>query len=174
MQNIKTRRAAMIAAGDWRDQTLLDHLRHVVASTPDKPAIIAIRNGDEHHIDYRTLDRLSDRVAANLRARGVQPGDTVSFQLPNWWEFSVLHLACLKAGAVSNPLMIIFRERELAFMLALADAKILIVPTGFRGFDYPAMVSNVRAKLPALRHVFAIGDATLRRDNQRENARQSR
>ena len=160
MQNIETRRAAMIASGDWRDQTLLDHLYRVVAATPDKPAIIAIRNGDEHHIDYRTLDRLSDRVAANLRARGVQPGDTVSFQLPNWWEFSVLHLACLKAGAVSNPLMVIFRERELSFMLALAETKILIVPTSFRGFDYPAMVANVRDKLPALRHVFAIGDAT--------------
>ena len=114
----------------------------------------------EVRISYRELDRLSDLVAGNLQARGVGPGDTVSFQLPNWWEFTGLHLACLKAGAVSNPLMIIFRERELGFMLALAETKVLIVPARFRGFDYPAMAARVRDRLPALRHVFAAGGDT--------------
>ena len=81
----------------------------------------------------------------------------VSFQLPNWWEFPVLHLACLKLGAVSNPLMVIFRERELGFMLDLAESKVLVVPRQFRGFDYPAMVAGVRDRLPALRRVFVAG-----------------
>jgi non-ribosomal peptide synthetase component E (peptide arylation enzyme) len=167
-ERLMARRTPMIVRGDWRDVTLLDHLTHAVAKTPDKIAIVAIRSDGpatghetETRITYRELDRLSDQVAGNLRARGVVPGDTVSFQLPNWWEFTVLHLACLKAGAVSNPLMVIFRERELSFMLALAETKVLVVPARFRGFDYPAMVARVRDRLPALRHVFVAAAAGL-------------
>jgi cyclohexanecarboxylate-CoA ligase len=143
-ERLMARRPLMIARGDWRDATLLDHLRQAVAQTPDKTAVVAIRSdgaAQERRISYRELDDLSDRVAGNLRARGVGPGDTVSFQLPNWWEFTALHLGCLKLGAVSNPLMVIFRERELGFMLALAETKVLVVPVRFRGFDYPAMVA---------------------------------
>lgn len=153
------RRQAMRAAQLWRDETLLDHLARAVARAPDKPAIVARRSetGEEARISYRALDRLSDLVALSLRERGVGRGEVVSFQLPNWWEFPVLHLACLKIGAVSNPLMVIFRERELGFMLGLAEAKVLVVPARFRGFDYPAMVAGLRPRLPALRHVFVAG-----------------
>jgi cyclohexanecarboxylate-CoA ligase len=42
-------------------------------------------------------------------------------------------------------------------MLGLAESKELVVPMCFRGFDYPAMVANVRDRLPALRHVFVAG-----------------
>ena len=65
----------------------------------------------------------------------------------------MLHLACLKLGAISNPLMTIFRERELRFMLRLAESKVFVVPTAFRGFDYAAMAENLRGELPALRRV---------------------
>ncbi|WP_287787794.1 cyclohexanecarboxylate-CoA ligase [Acidiphilium sp.] len=160
-ERLLARREAMRAAAHWRDETLLDHLAHAVARTPDKPAIVARRSetGEAARFSYREFDRVSDLVALSLRERGVGRGDVVSFQLPNWWEFSILHLACLKIGAVSNPLMIIFRERELGFMLGLAETKVLVVPVCFRGFDYPAMVAGVRDRLPALRHVFVAGGA---------------
>ena len=154
------RRPAMIASHDWRDETLLDHLACALAATPEKPALVAFRTdgaATETRLTYRALDARADTVARNLAARGVGPGDTVSFQLPNWWEFSVLHLACLKLGAVSNPLMVIFRARELSFMLKLAETKILIVPATFRGFDYATMANGLRAVLPTLRHVFTAG-----------------
>ena len=32
------------------------------------------------------VDALARRVATGLRARGVQPGDAIAFQLPNWLE----------------------------------------------------------------------------------------
>lgn len=156
---LMARRPAMRERGDWRDETLLDHFARAVAATPDRTALVAFRSetGAEKRFTYRELDAATDTVAANLQTRGVTRGDVVSFQLPNWWEFTVLHLACLKAGAVSNPLMVIFRERELGFMLALAESKVLIVPAKFRGFEYPAMVARVRDKLPALKHVFSAG-----------------
>ncbi|MBR0659069.1 cyclohexanecarboxylate-CoA ligase [Neoroseomonas oryzicola] len=158
-ERLLARRAAMRAAGHWRDETLLDHLARAVAARPSHTAIVARRSetGEARRITYAELDRLSTLVAMSLRERGIGAGDVVSFQLPNWWEFSVLHLACLKLGAVSNPLMVIFRERELGFMLGLAESKVMVVPHRFRGFDYPAMVANVRDRLPALKHVVVAG-----------------
>jgi cyclohexanecarboxylate-CoA ligase len=159
---LAARRAEARASGGWQDLTLLDYLDRAVAATPDKPALVAFRADGaapgETRLSYRELDALSDRAAAGLVARGIGAGDVVSFQLPNWWEFTVLHLACLKVGAVSNPLMVIFRERELAFMLGLAESKLLVVPARFRNVDYPAMAEAVRARSPALRHVVVVGE----------------
>jgi cyclohexanecarboxylate-CoA ligase len=157
--DIAIRGPAMRAQGFWRDETLLHHLARAVARSPDKTAIVACRSdiGTETRLSYAEGDDLSNRLAAALRARGIGRGDVVSFQLPNWWEFSILHLACLKLGAISNPLMVIFRERELRFMLGLAESKILVVPASFRGFDYAAMATNLREHLPKLAHVFVVG-----------------
>ncbi|MBX9701423.1 MAG: cyclohexanecarboxylate-CoA ligase [Acetobacteraceae bacterium] len=158
-QRLAARRDPMVAGGFWRDETLLDHLTRAVAARPGHTAIVARRSegGAETRLTYAELERRATLVAMALRDRGVGRGDVVSFQLPNWWEFSVLHLACLKLGAVSNPLMVIFRERELGFMLGLAESKVLVVPARFRGFDYAAMAANVRPQLPALKHLVVVG-----------------
>lgn len=161
-----SRRAAMRAHGHWHDKTLLDHFRAVVAAMPDKLALIAPRSEagqesrqegrQETRLTYAEYDRLADEVAIGLMRRGVGAGDVVAFQLPNWWQFSVLHLACLKIGAISNPLMIIFRERELTFMLGLAEAKVLVVPARFRNVDHRAIGLEVKAEVPTLRHVVVV------------------
>ncbi len=153
-----SRRQAMVGAGYWRDQTLLDHFRRNVETMPDKTAVVATRAeaGSELRMSYHDLDRCSDRVAVGLLRHGVKEGEVVSFQLPNWWQFTVLHRACLKVGAISNPLMVIFRERELAFMLGLAESRVLVVPARFRNVDHRAIARAVRPALPALAHMFVI------------------
>ncbi|MFG1346703.1 cyclohexanecarboxylate-CoA ligase [Xanthobacter autotrophicus DSM 431] len=155
------RRDAMISSGLWRDETLLDFFRRHVAAHPEKCAVIAHRadTGAETRLTYAELDAVSDRLAIGLARLGVQDGDVVSFQLPNWWQVPVLHLACLKLGAVSNPLMAIFRERELTFMLGLAAAQVLIVPARFRNVDHRAIALNVKAQLPSLAHVVVVDGA---------------
>jgi len=152
------RRETMVAAGLWRDETLLDHFRRHVAATPGKLALVATRTeaGDQTRLTYAELDALSDRLAVGLMRRGVGAGDVVSFQLPNWWQFTVLHLAALKVGAISNPLMIIFRERELTFMLGLAESKVLVVPARFRNVDHRAIARTVQAQLATLTHVAVV------------------
>ncbi|MER2604990.1 MAG: AMP-binding protein [Siculibacillus sp.] len=156
------RRTDMTAGGLWRDETLLDHFRRNVARLGEKIAVVATRadGAPEVRLTYADLDRLSDRVAVGLARRGVGEGDVVSFQLPNWWQFTVLHLAALKLGAISNPLMIIFRERELTFMLGLAETRVLVVPASFRAVDHRAIAKAVQAAVPTLAHVVVVdGDA---------------
>ena len=144
--------------GRWADRTLLDHLDAAALAAPDKVAFFGRKSGfgTETALSYRQLDRLSRRVAVGLAALGVGKGDVVSMILPNWCEFPLVHLACLRLGAVTNPLMPILRHRELSFMLALAESKALIIPKSFRDFDYPAMIADLRPALPALRHVLVV------------------
>ncbi len=156
---IVPRREAMKAAGHWDDKTIIDYLDACLADVPDQQAVCDFNTltGKETRLTYRELDERAGRIALNLLDLGIGRGDVVSYQLPNWWEFTALYVACAKIGAVVNPLMPIFRERELSFMLALAETKLMVVPQRFRDFDYPGMMAGIRDKLPALRHVLAIG-----------------
>ncbi|MEM7408252.1 MAG: AMP-binding protein, partial [Pseudomonadota bacterium] len=65
--------------------------------------------------------------------------------------------ACVRLGAVTNPLMPIFRARELEFMLAFANTKAIVIPREFRGFAYEPLIDGLRAQLPDLEHVFVVG-----------------
>ncbi|MCK9216185.1 MAG: AMP-binding protein, partial [Rhodoferax sp.] len=95
------------ASGHWHNKTLLDFLDEVTPGRLDKVAVTDLNSmtGQANTLSYRQLLRLSKRIALGLAALGVQRGDVVSYQLPNWWQFVALHLACLRIGAVTNPLM---------------------------------------------------------------------
>ncbi|TAK47865.1 MAG: cyclohexanecarboxylate-CoA ligase [Xanthobacteraceae bacterium] len=150
--------ADMTGSGQWRGRTLLDYLADAAHRHPDK---VAVTGPDGHgrtvRLSYLELDELSRHVAAGLIRLGVGKGDVVSMQLPNWVEFFLIHLGCLRLGAVTNPLMPFLRHRELTFMLGLAESKVVIVPREFRGFDYPAMIAELRADLPKLAHCIVVG-----------------
>ena len=114
------------AGGYWHNKTLLDFLDEVAPSRLDKVAVTDLNSmtGQATTLSYRQLLRLSKRIALGLAALGVERGDVVSYQLPNWWQFVALHLACLRIGAVTNPVMPIFRHRELIFMLEIGRAHV--------------------------------------------------
>jgi cyclohexanecarboxylate-CoA ligase len=104
-------------------------------------------------LSFVEWERLAGRAALGLLALGVGPGDVVAYQLPNWWEAAVLFLAAARIGAVVNPLLPIFRARELRFILRQSGAALLVVPGHYRGCDYPQLVADLRGELPALREV---------------------
>ena len=150
----------MRSAGHWHGRIALDLFDAAVRDRPDHPAVIDHNSvtGRRTALSYRALADRVDRIAHGLLRLGVRRGDVVSQQLPNWWQVVALHLASVRVGAVTNVLMPIFRERELEFMLTLAESRILIVPATFRDFDHAAMAERLRPKLPALRHLLVIND----------------
>lgn len=152
------RRAGSIAGGWWHDRTINDDLDACVAAYPDKLALTALRSetGELRRFTYRELAALANRIAVGLARLGVGRNDVVAMQLPNWWQFSLLYLACSRLGAVLNPLMHIFRERELSFMLGHGEAKVLIVPKLFRGFDHEAMARALQPSLPQLKRIVVV------------------
>jgi cyclohexanecarboxylate-CoA ligase len=156
---IGPRRAQSVAKGWWPNRTINDELDACVAQCPNKTALTAVQveDGATTRLTYREMATLADRIAIGLSRLGVVRNDVVSMQLPNSWQFTLLYLACSRIGAVLNPLMPIFRERELAFMLKHAGSKIMIVPKRFRGFDYEQMMTALRKDLPDLQHIVVVG-----------------
>ncbi|CAN7407603.1 cyclohexanecarboxylate-CoA ligase [Acidovorax sp. LjRoot38] len=153
------RRTQRVAEGHWRDRTINDALDACVAACPDKLALTALQveTGATTRFTYRELARMADRIAVGLSRLGVGRGDIVACQLPNWWQFTLIYLACSRIGAVMNPLMHIFRERELSFMLQHGEAKVVIAPQTFRGFDFEQMITALQPTLPHLKHVVVVG-----------------
>ena len=155
---IPGRRGDMVERGLWHDRTINDYLDGCLAAHPDKLALTALRVEDRRtrRFTYRELAAIADRIAVGLARLGIGRNDVVACQLPNWWQFTALYLACSRVGAVLNPLMTIFRERELTFMLSHGRARAVVAPRRFRGFDYQGMFAGLRPALPDLAHVLIV------------------
>ena len=132
--------AQFTRAGVWANKTVADHLAERLAADPDHVAVIE----GEQSFTLRDLDNESNLLARGLVRRGYKPGETISFQLPNWREAVVIGLAAAKAGLVLGPITPIYRDAELTFMLGDSRSRLLFVPEQFRNFDYLAMARRVR------------------------------
>ena len=144
--------------GLWSDELIIDRFDAIAASSPNHTAVSGheAATGRETSYTFGELKQLSHRAAFALLELGVEPGDVVAVQLPSWWHYLVLYPACARIGAAINPLMPIFRERELKFMLGFARTKVLVIPQNFRGFDFPKMIAGLRSELPDLAHVLVV------------------
>ena len=147
------------ADGWWRDRTLLDDFLATVEAVPDKVAIVAHHDGRPlpEVVSYRQLGAYVDRCARALIGLGILPGDVVSIQLPNGWQFPVAALATMRSGAIPSPIPPIYRELELSKMLRHAKSKVLIVQSSFRGYSHEELALKMKREVPTLEHVIAVG-----------------
>jgi cyclohexanecarboxylate-CoA ligase len=135
-----------------------DVARHA-RRAPDGIAVVAVDAvGRDSTLTWSQLWERSGRAAATLLSFGVQPGDAIAYQLPNRLEFLTLTLGALRIGAICEPLMPIFRERELRFMLTESAAPVLVVPGRFRGHDHGEMARELIEELPAIRALIVLDD----------------
>ena len=155
---VAARARGMREGGFWIDRTVDSYLAGHIARQPDKTAVIGYRadGGTPRRLSYRELGRMVELAAGTLRRWGVGRGDVVSIQLPNWWEFAVVALACIRLGAAANPMVPILREREVRYMVGFCDAKVLVVPKVFRGFDHAAMARGLLESLPQLNRIVVV------------------
>jgi cyclohexanecarboxylate-CoA ligase len=137
---------------------ILDALDRHARGRPDDRAVVEVgAAGAIKELTWGELAVEVDRLAEALLPLGVGEGEPVAFQLPNRLEFVTIALATLKIGAVCEPLMPIFRERELQFMLGESAARVLFVPDQFRGRDYAGMARSLNTTLPDLEHLIVLG-----------------
>jgi cyclohexanecarboxylate-CoA ligase len=145
--------------GWWTRRTLLDDFLDNAASVRDRTAVVSYSaDGGRACHTYGEIDLLSARFGLALIDLGVQPGDFVSIQLPNSWEFVVAVLGALRVGATVNPLLPILRDRELRFILGRTASRVIIVPKTFRGDDHEALAHRVGDDLASPPTVIVVGD----------------
>lgn len=143
-----------LAQGFWRQTFLVDHLDEAVKRCPDKVAIVH----GERRVTYRELGSMAERLALSLLEMGFGKDDIVGVQLPNCPEGTVLDLALAKIGVIYMPILYLLRGRDVKYILQFSEAAGIVVPTTFKGFDYPAMIGEMSSDLPKLRCVFTVGD----------------
>ena len=100
-----------------------------------------------------TYAGLRDRalaLAAGLHRRGVRTGDRVVVQLPNWTEFVVVVAALSRLGAVTVPVMPIYRAADVKHVVDTAGARMAITPGTWR------KKSSTPQKQPAPNNAFSM------------------
>ncbi|MCU0268097.1 MAG: AMP-binding protein [Acidimicrobiales bacterium] len=120
--------------------TLWELLEARVAATPDDHMAVDETGRTLTFAEFRAR---AERTAAALAERGIGSGDVVTWQLPTWLESMVLVAAVSRLDAVQNPILHIFREREVGFCVRQAGAKLLVVPPTFANFDFATMARGI-------------------------------
>jgi cyclohexanecarboxylate-CoA ligase len=153
-----------VAVDQAAELSIVDWVRRWAYDRPDEAAVIDARATGTRVWSWRELDDAADRTASLLLELGVEPGEVVAYQLPNWGEFVVLTLATMKIGAVCSALMPIFRDREMHHALERSSARVLAVPERFRGRRYgqeaAAMLDAARRDRDSelrVEHVLVVG-----------------
>lgn len=130
-----------------RPYSVLEMFVDAVKKAPDADALAA----EGEHLSYRNLALRSDRVAANLAARGVKAGDRVALLLGNGLHFVYGLLGAMRLGAIAVPLSTRDQRPGLAFILESCEASVLL-------FDVElADRAPTREQVTSLRHRFAVG-----------------
>lgn len=145
--------AAYRAAGCWLGRPIGSYLWEWARQWGERIAVVDGR----HRLSYLDLAERADALAGRFAAAGLGPGDTVLVQLPNGWPFVVVTLACLRLGVAPVMMLPPHREYELAGIGAHVDARAIIVPGTWRGYDYQALAQRVAASLPGSVRVLVVG-----------------
>jgi 2,3-dihydroxybenzoate-AMP ligase len=148
------------AAGHWRGQPL----GAVMWSWADRYGErVAVVDGDRR-LSYRQLAEHADALAAGLAGLGLGNGDNIVVQLPNSWEFLVLFLACQRIGVAPVLALLAHREHELSYLGELADARAVVVPDRWQGFDHQELAARLVQETDRRCQVLVLGDEVAEQD----------
>jgi acyl-CoA synthetase (AMP-forming)/AMP-acid ligase II len=112
------------------------------ALTPDR---IMLHAG-ERSVTFSEYRDLVERAASGWHALGIDADAHVSWQLPTWVESAVLVGALCRLGAIQNPMLPIYRHREISFITKQLGTRFLITPSSWNNFDYAALAQQVSSE----------------------------
>jgi cyclohexanecarboxylate-CoA ligase len=115
-----------------------------------RPDSVLLADGYGRSLTALAFRDEAEQAAAGLPARRVGPGDVVSWQLPTTLEAAVLIGACARLGVVQNPIIPVFRHREVGFIIEQVQARLVVVPETWRGFGHGDMARSLGADVLAL------------------------
>ncbi|MBV9285277.1 MAG: AMP-binding protein [Acidimicrobiia bacterium] len=121
----------------------------------ESPDALFLTDEGKRTMTFAEYQQAAERAAAGLAAMGIGEDTAVTWQLPTWIESFVLVAGLSRLGAVQNPVMPIYRQREVGFVTKQTGARLLVVPTEFRGFDYKGMADEIAADQPDLQVLIA-------------------
>jgi fatty-acyl-CoA synthase len=99
-----------------------------------------------------------EQTAAWLAAQGIGRGDVVAVWLVNRVEWIALLFAAARLGAVAAAVNTRYRSAEVAHLLKVSGAKLMVVEAAFRSIDFAAILADIaEAEVPALQKLAVVG-----------------
>ncbi len=127
--------------GWWTDATLGAQVADWLSAAPDATVHVHSRTHDWHGA-YADIDAEARRLVALLRDEGIEPGDVVAFQVPNWREAVVAFAGLAMGGYVLVPIVHIYGRKEVSFILGECGADAYISPGSHGHVDYTAIIDQ--------------------------------
>ena len=153
-----TLRTRYIGSKGWHDVTFYSFIETGALEHPDRIVFI----DESRSLTYRELKEQVDRCAAFLKSIGIGPGDVVTMQFPNRVEFPIVFFSLELIGAIANKISPDFRRREVEYILRFSNSKAFVCASNFKGFDYAAMIDELRPELPNLTTVVVSGETLVK------------
>ncbi len=138
--------------GLWTQDTLFGIVEARAAERPDK----VFGTDSTTTLTYAELRDRARALAVGLRRRGIGPGDRVVVQIPSWTEFFVIAAALARIGAVTVPVMPIYRDDEVGFIVETSGAKAAFTALTYRRFDHARMFAELAASSTTLETVIVL------------------
>ncbi|OKO73104.1 AMP-binding protein [Bradyrhizobium sp. AS23.2] len=103
-----------------------------------------------------------DQTAAWLAAQGIGKGDVIAVWLVNRIEWVALLFAAARLGAVVAAVNTRYRSAEVAHLLKVSGAKLMVVEAAFRSIDFAAILADVdKFDVPTLQRLAVVGADTI-------------
>ncbi len=158
-------RARYVASGAWHDVTFYHFIEKGALAHPDRIVFI----DEVRSLTYGELKDQVDRCAAFFKSIGIGAGDVVTLQFPNRVEFPIVFFSLELIGAIANKISPDFRRREVEYILRFSNSKAFVCAANFKGFDYAAMIDELRPELCNLKTVVVSGDTAVSDVHSLEN-----
>lgn len=144
------------ARGWWGREPLWRRVRERAVAEPAKAAVI----DETGSLTYGELWEAALDGARALRGAGLNPGEIVLTQLPNWREYVTVLLACEVSGAVFSFCPIKWGPRECARALDLLRPRLWVTSAEFLGEGRMEIIDDaVRAAAEPVEPVLVRGGA---------------
>jgi len=101
------------------------------------------RDASDRMITFGDFRSSAEQIAAGLYSIGVTAGTPVTWQVPTTIETIVLAASLARLRALQNPILHIYREREVTAAVRGTRPKVIVIEPEWRGLDYAAMTESV-------------------------------
>src|SRR3954452_9151067 len=142
----------------WFPGAQINYAEHIFRGKRDTDVAMVARSElrDLRELTWGEVREQAARVAAGLRALGVERGDRVVAYLPNIPETMIAFLAVSSLGAVWSSCSPDFGPRSVIDRFAQIEPKVLLAVDGYRyggkDFDRREIVDGLRNEMPSVEH----------------------
>ncbi|PYV45815.1 MAG: long-chain fatty acid--CoA ligase [Acidobacteria bacterium] len=134
---------------DPRPRNLRELLEAQAEKFPNKTFLYFF--DDARALSYAAVDCRVNQIANLFLRLRISKGQTISLLLPNIPEYVLCYFACLKIGAVASPLNIHLKSKEIEYILANSESRLLVTNQ-----KYWPVVEPVRASVSNLQHLLLL------------------